>query len=232
MRVTAAGSRPPHSKTTRLDARKNAEENGIRDCAYRRARRDRMLWRQRARRRAYPRPVRMILPFGSVARRRLIRIVATLLPDALWPSGGDTHRRGRGASSAGNGRKPTRRLPAARHGVAHSIFRIVQERPYDPLNASRDHADGSQPYGLSVASIPGVKTVKELIALSKKDPRKYYYASSARGAMHCSRRCSPTCADIGLSVQRRVPGARRSDGVQVKIGASPFQILSHHRAGS
>ena len=109
--------------------------------------------------------------------------------------------------------------------------------PYDAL---KDFAPimqiGSQPYGLTVHPSLGVKSVRELIALAKKEPGKHNYASSGQGgAMHLFQAMFASMANIDIvHIPYKGSGAVRADllGGQVKIGClGVSSILPQHKAG-
>jgi tripartite-type tricarboxylate transporter receptor subunit TctC len=94
----------------------------------------------------------------------------------------------------------------------------------------------SQPYGLTVHPSLPVKSVKDLIALAKKEPGKHNYASSGQGgAMHLFQALFVNMAGIDLvHVPYKGSGPVRADllGGQVKIGCLGLSsILPHHKAG-
>jgi tripartite-type tricarboxylate transporter receptor subunit TctC len=82
----------------------------------------------------------------------------------------------------------------------------------------------------------GVKSVKELIALAKKEPGKHNYASSGQGgAMHLFQALFVNMANIDIvHVPYKGSGPVRGDllGGQIKIGCLGLSsIIQHHQAG-
>jgi tripartite-type tricarboxylate transporter receptor subunit TctC len=114
---------------------------------------------------------------------------------------------------------------------------LYKKVPYDPLKAFAPITQiASQPYGLVVHPSLGVKTVKDLIALAKKEPGKHNYASSGQGgAMHLFQALFVSMAGIDLvHIPYKSSGAVRADlqGGQVKIGCIGLSsILPAHKAG-
>ena len=191
---------------------------------------------------AYPdRPVRMILPFGvGGSTDVLVRIVATRLPDALGQQVVIDNRTGAGGLIGTEmvAKAPPDGYTLLATGSPHSIFpHLYKNVPYHPLDAFEPIMQmASQPYGLAVHPSLGVKTVKELIALAKKDPGKYDYASSGQGgAMHLFQAMFANMAQINVvHVPYKGSDRVRADliGGQVKIGCLGLSsILPHHRAG-
>ena len=190
----------------------------------------------------YPnRPVRMILPFGvGGSTDVLVRIVATRLPDALGQQVVIDNRTGAGGLIGTEmvAKAPPDGYTLLATGSPHSIFpHLYKSVPYHPLDAFEPIMQmASQPYGLAVHPSLGVKTVKELIALAKKDPGKYDYASSGQGgAMHLFQAMFVNMAQINVvHVPYKGSDRVRADliGGQVKIGCLGLSsILSHHKAG-
>jgi len=109
--------------------------------------------------------------------------------------------------------------------------------PFDPLNAVAPIMQiASQPYGLTVHPSLGVKSVKELIDLAKKNPGKIDYASSGQGgAMHLFQALFVNMANINMvHIPYKGSGPVRGDlvGGQVKVGCLGLSsVLPHHRAG-
>src|SRR5687768_14650791 len=191
---------------------------------------------------AYPtRPVRMVIPFGAGGSTDvLIRIVATRLPETLGQQVVIDNRTGAGgligtdiaAQAAPNG------YTLLATGSPHSIFpHLYKNVPFDPLNAFAPIMQiASQPYGLTVHPSLGVKSVKELIDLAKKNPGKIDYASSGQGgAMHLFQALFANMANIEmLHVPYKGSGPVRGDlvGGQIKVGCLGLSsVLPHHRAG-
>src|SRR5690606_24420368 len=123
---------------------------------------------------------------------------------------------------------------ATPHSIVPNLYR---KAPYDPLKAFAPVTQiASQPYGLVVHPSLGVSSVKDLIALAKKEPGKHNYASSGQGgAMHLFQALFVSMADIDVvHVPYQGSGAVRSDlmGGQIKIGCIGLSsILPAHRAG-
>jgi tripartite-type tricarboxylate transporter receptor subunit TctC len=123
-------------------------------------------------------------------------------------------------------------------GTPHAIVpNLYKKVPYHGLNDfSPIMQIASQPYGLVAHPSLGVKTVKDLIALAKKQPGKLDYASSGQGgAMHLFQALFVNMAGINMvHVPYKGSGPVRSDllGGQVKIGCLGLSsIIHHHRAG-
>ncbi|HEX9686661.1 MAG TPA: tripartite tricarboxylate transporter substrate binding protein [Burkholderiales bacterium] len=191
---------------------------------------------------AYPnKPVRMIIPFGAGGSTDvLIRIVATRLPEALGQQVVIDNRTGAGGmigteiAAKSNPDGYTLLATGTPHSIVPNLYKKV---PYHGLN---DFAPimqvASQPYGLVVHPSLGVKSVKDLIALAKKQPGKLDYASSGQGgAMHLFQALFVNMAGINIvHVPYKGSGPVRSDllGGQVKIGCLGLSsIIQHHRAG-
>ena len=191
---------------------------------------------------AYPsKPIRMIIPFGAGGSTDvLIRIVATRLPDVLGQQVVIDNRTGAGGMIGTDiGAKSTPDgYTLIATGTPHSIVpNLYKKVPYHPLN---DFAPimqiASQPYGLTVHPSLPVKSVKDLIALAKKEPGKHNYASSGQGgAMHLFQALFVNMAGIDMvHVPYKGSGPVRADllGGQVKIGCLGLSsILPHHKAG-
>ena len=189
----------------------------------------------------YPnKPVRMIIPFGAGGSADvLIRIVATKLPELLGAQVVIDNRTGAGgligteiaAKSSPDG------YTLLGTGTPHTIFpNLYKKVPFHPVN---DFAPimqmSSQPYGLVVHPSLGVKSVKELIALAKKEPGKHNYASSGQGgAMHLFQALFVNMAGIDVvHVPYKDSGPVRADlvGGQIKIGCLGLSsIIPHHKA--
>ncbi|HXV09654.1 MAG TPA: tripartite tricarboxylate transporter substrate binding protein [Burkholderiales bacterium] len=191
---------------------------------------------------AYPnKPIRMIIPFGAGGSTDvLIRIVATKLPERLGQQVVIDNRTGAGGligtEIAAKANADGYTLLAT--GTPHTIVpNLYKKAPFHPV---RDFAPimqvASQPYGLVVHPSLGVTSVKELIALAKKNPGKLDYASSGQGgAMHLFQALFVNMAGIDMvHVPYKGSGPVRSDllGGQIKIGCIGLSsILPHHRAG-
>ena len=191
---------------------------------------------------AYPtKPVRVIVPFGAGGSADVLtRIVTGRLPERLGQQVVIDNRTGAGgligtdiaAKSVPDG------YTLLATGTPHVIFPHLHSKvPYRPLE---DFAPimqtSSQPYGLVVHPSLGVSSVKELIALAKKAPGKYNYASSGQGgAMHLFQALFVKMADIDIvHVPYKDSGPVRADllGGQIKIGCLGLSsILPSHRSG-
>lgn len=191
---------------------------------------------------AYPsKPIRVIIPFGAGGSTDvLVRIVATRMPEALGQQVVIDNRTGAGGligtDIAAKSNPDGYTLLAT--GSPHAIFpNLYKNVPFHPLN---DFAPimqiASQPYGLAVHPSLGVRTVKELIALAKKEPGKHNYASSGQGgAMHLFQALFANMANIDIvHVPYKGSGPVRADllGGQVKIGCLGLSsIINNHKAG-
>jgi tripartite-type tricarboxylate transporter receptor subunit TctC len=190
----------------------------------------------------YPnKPIRLIVPFGAGGSADvLVRIVASRLPAVLGQQVIVDNRTGAGGllgtslAAQANADGYTVLGTATPHSIVPNLYR---QPPYDPLKAFSPIAQiASQPYGLVVHPSLGVASVKELIALAKKEPGKHNYASSGQGgAMHLFQALFVSMADIDVvHVPYKGSGAVRSDlqGGQVKIGCIGLSsILPAHTAG-
>jgi len=190
----------------------------------------------------YPnRPIRVIVPYGAGGSADvLIRIVANQLTTPLGQQVVIDNRTGAGGllgtSLAAQASPDGYTLLGT--GSPHSIFpHLYKKVPDDPLKAFAPITQiASQPYGLVVHPSLGVTSVKELIALAKKEPGKHNYASSGQGgAMHLFQALFVSMANIDLvHVPYKGSGAVRSDlqGGQIKIGCIGLSsILPAHKAG-
>jgi tripartite-type tricarboxylate transporter receptor subunit TctC len=191
---------------------------------------------------AYPtKPVRVVIPFGAGGSTDvLVRIVAIKLPEMLGQQVVIDNRTGAGgligteivAKANPDG------YTLVGTGSPHTIFpNLYKKVPYDTL---KDFAPimqiASQPYGLTVHPSLPVKSVKELIALAKKEPGKHNYASSGQGgAMHLFQAMFVGMAGIDMvHVPYKGSGPVRADllGGQVKIGCLGLSsIINNHKAG-
>ncbi|HEX6004855.1 MAG TPA: tripartite tricarboxylate transporter substrate binding protein [Burkholderiales bacterium] len=191
---------------------------------------------------AYPeRPVRMIVPFGAGGSTDvLIRIVATKMPEGLGQQVVVDNRTGAGgligtelaAKAAPDG------YTLLGTGTPHTIVpNLYKNAPFHPLRDFEPIMQmASQPYGLVVHPSLGVNSVKDLIALAKKEPGKLNYASSGQGgAMHLFQALFVSMAGIDMvHVPYKGSGPVRADllGGQIKIGCLGLSsILPNHRAG-
>jgi tripartite-type tricarboxylate transporter receptor subunit TctC len=190
----------------------------------------------------YPnKPIRMIIPFGAGGSTDvLIRIVATRMPEVLGQQVVIDNRTGAGGligtdiAAKSNPDGYTLLATGSPHAIVPNLYRKV---PYD---AAKDFAPimqiASQPYGLAVHPSLPVKSVKELIALAKKEPGKHNYASSGQGgAMHLFQALFVNMAGIDIvHVPYKGSGPVRGDllGGQIKIGCLGLSsIIQHHQAG-
>jgi tripartite-type tricarboxylate transporter receptor subunit TctC len=190
----------------------------------------------------YPtKPIRMIIPFGAGGSTDvLVRIVAAKMPEVLGQQVVIDNRTGAGGLIGTDlvAKANPDGYTLLGTGSPHAIFpNLYKNVPFHPLN---DFAPimqiASQPYGLVVHSSLGVKTVKELIALAKKEPGKHNYASSGQGgAMHLFQALFVSMAGIDVvHVPYKGSGPVRADllGGQIKIGCLGLSsIIENHRAG-
>jgi tripartite-type tricarboxylate transporter receptor subunit TctC len=189
----------------------------------------------------YPsKPVRMIIPFGAGGSTDvLIRIIAQKLPEALGQQVVIDNRTGAGGligteiAAKSNPDGYTLLGTGSPHTIVPNLYKNA------PFHAVNDFAPimqiASQPYGLVVHPSLGVKSVKELIALAKKEPGRHNYASSGQGgAMHLFQALFVSMAGIDIvHVPYKGSGPVRSDlvGGQIKIGCLGLSsILPHYRA--
>ena len=189
----------------------------------------------------YPnKPVRMIIPFGAGGSTDvLIRIVATKLPEGLGEQVVIDNRTGAGGligteiAAKSNPDGYTLLGTGTPHTIVPNLYKNA------PFHAVKDFAPimqiASQPYGLAVHPSLGVKSVKELIALAKKEPGKHNYASSGQGgAMHLFQALFVNMAGIDVvHVPYKGSGPVRADlvGGQIKIGCLGLSsIMPHYRA--
>jgi tripartite-type tricarboxylate transporter receptor subunit TctC len=189
----------------------------------------------------YPnKPVRMIIPFGAGGSTDvLIRIVAAKLPEALGQQVVVDNRTGAGGligteiAVKSNPDGYTLLATGTPHTIVPNLYKNA------PFHAVKDFAPimqiASQPYGLVVHPSLGVKSVKELIALAKKEPGKHNYASSGQGgAMHLFQALFVNMAGIDIvHVPYKGSGPVRADlvGGQIKIGCLGLSsIMPHYRA--
>ena len=191
---------------------------------------------------SYPtKPIRMIVPFGAGGSTDvLIRIVANKLPEVLGQQVVIDNRTGAGsligteiaAKSTPDGY--TLLGTGSPHTIAPNFYKKVEFHPLKDFEPIMQIA--SQPYGLVVHPSLGVKSVKELIALAKKEPGKHNYASSGQGgAMHLFQALFVSMAGIDMvHVPYKGSGPVRADllGGQIKIGCLGLSsILPNHKAG-
>lgn len=191
---------------------------------------------------SYPnKPIRMIIPFSAGgATDVVIRIIAAKLPEVLGEQVVIDNRPGAGgligteiaAKSTPDGY--TLLATGTPHVIVPNLYKKVA---FDPL---KDFAPimqvGSQPYGLTVHPSLGVKSVKELIDLAKKNPGKINYASSGNGgAQHLFQAMFVSMANVNMvHIPYKGSGPARSDllGGQVKVGCLGISsIIQYHKAG-
>jgi tripartite-type tricarboxylate transporter receptor subunit TctC len=190
----------------------------------------------------YPnKPVRVIIPFGAGGSTDvLIRIVAARMPEGLGQQVVIDNRTGAGgmigtdiaAKSNPDG------YTLLGTGSPHAIFpHLYKSVPFHALNDFTPIMQiASQPYGLVVHPSLPVRSVKDLIALAKKEPGKHNYASSGQGgAMHLFQALFVSMAGIDVvHVPYKGSGPVRGDliGGQIKIGCLGLSsIIQHHQAG-
>jgi len=190
----------------------------------------------------YPnKPIRVIIPFGAGGSADvLIRIVTSKLSASLGQQVVVDNRTGAGGllgTSIAAQASPDG-YTVLGTGTPHSIVtHLYKKAPYDPLKAFAPVMQiASQPYGLVVHPSLGVSSVKDLIALAKKEPGKHNYASSGQGGgMHLFQALFVSMAGIDLvHVPYKGSGAVRADlqGGQIKIGCIGLSsILPAHNAG-
>jgi tripartite-type tricarboxylate transporter receptor subunit TctC len=190
----------------------------------------------------YPnKPIRLIIPFGAGgATDVLIRIVATRMPEVMGQQVVIDNRTGAGGligtdiAAKSNSDGYTLLATGTPHAIVPNLYKKV---PYHPLKDFTPIMQiASQPYGLVVHPSLGVKSVKDLIALAKKQPGKLDYASSGQGgAMHLFQALFVNMAGINMvHVPYKGSGPVRADllGGQIKIGCLGLSsIIGHHRAG-
>jgi tripartite-type tricarboxylate transporter receptor subunit TctC len=190
----------------------------------------------------YPnKPVRMIIPFGAGGSTDvLVRIVATRLSKYLGQQVVIDNRTGAGSligTEIAAKSNPDGYTLLATGTPFVIVPNLYKKAPFHPL---RDFAPimqmASQPYGLVVHPSLPVNSVKDLIALAKKQPGKLDYASSGQGgAMHLFQALFVNMAGLDMvHVPYKGSGPVRSDllGGQIKIGCIGLSsIINHHRAG-
>ncbi len=190
----------------------------------------------------YPnKPIRMIIPFGAGGSTDvLVRIVATRLSKYVGKQVVIDNRTGAGSligTEIAARANPDGYTLLATGTPFVIVPNLYKKTPFHPL---KDFAPimemASQPYGLVVHPSLPVKTVKELIALAKKEPGKLNYASSGQGgAMHLFQALLVSMAGIDIvHIPYKGSGPVRSDllGGQIKIGCIGLSsIINHHRAG-
>jgi len=137
----------------------------------------------------YPtKPVRMLIPFAAGgATDTVVRIVANRLPSVLGEQVVIDNRTGAGGligTEIASQASPDGYTLLAT-GTPHVIIpHLYKKISYDTLRDFEPIMQiGSQPYALTVHPSLGVTSVKELIALAKKQPGRINYASSGNGTV-------------------------------------------------
>ena len=191
---------------------------------------------------AYPeRPIRIIVPFGAGgANDVVVRIVATRLSDVLGQQVVVDNRTGAGgligteiaAKAAPDG------YTLLGTATPHVIFpHLHKKMPFDTL---KDFAPimqiGGQPYAITAHPSLGASSIKELIALARKQPGAINYASSGNGgAQHMFAALFAHMAKIDMvHVPYKDSGLLRADllGGQVKLGCLGIaSVINQHKAG-
>ena len=191
---------------------------------------------------AYPtKPIRVIIPFGAGGSTDvLIRIVAARMPEGLGQQVVIDNRTGAGGmigtdiASKSNPDGYTLLGTGSPHAIFPHLYKNV------PFHALNDFAPimqiASQPYGLAVHPSLPVHSVKDLIALAKKEPGKYDYASSGQGgAMHLFQALFVSMAGINIvHIPYKDSAMVRANlvGGQIKVGCLGLSsILPNHKAG-
>jgi tripartite-type tricarboxylate transporter receptor subunit TctC len=191
---------------------------------------------------AYPtKPVRMIIPFAAGgATDVVVRIVANRLPDTLGQQVVIDNRTGAGGligteiASQANADGYTLLATGTPHVIVPHLYKKLA---YDALRDFEPIMEvGSQPYGLTVHPSLGVSSVRELIALAKKNPGNINYASSGNGgAQHLFAAMFVSMAGIDMvHVPYKGSGLARADllGGQIKVGCLGISsIINQHKAG-
>jgi tripartite-type tricarboxylate transporter receptor subunit TctC len=189
----------------------------------------------------YPnKPVRVIIPFGAGGSTDvLVRIVATKLPESLGQQVVIDNRTGAGGMIGTEiaAKANPDGYTILGTGSPHTIFpNLYKKLAYNPLKDFTPIMQiASQPYGLAVHPSLPVKSVRDLIALAKKEPGKHNYASSGQGgAMHLFQALFVSMAGINIvHVPYKGSGPVRADllGGQIKIGCLGLSsIMPHHKA--
>ena len=191
---------------------------------------------------AYPnRPVRLIVPYSAGGATDIVaRILAQKLPEFLGQQVVIDNRPGAGgligtdtvAKASPDG------YTLLTTSTPHVIFPHLHKKvPFDALN---DFAPimqfGDQPYALTIHPSLGATTVKELIALARKQPGVINYASSGNGgAQHMFAALFVSMAKIDMvHIPYKGSGPARADllGGQVKLGCLGIaSVLANHKAG-
>lgn len=191
---------------------------------------------------AYPNhPIRMIIPFAAGgATDTPARIATAKLAERLGQQIVVDNRPGQGGALG-------TALAAKAEPDGYTVLmtatpfvlspHIYKKLSYDPLKDFVPVTQfGAAPNVLVVHPSLGAKSVKDVIALAKKQPGKLDWASSGTGGFqHLSGALFMTMADIKtVHISYKGSGAATADllGGQVKIGFPGIAIaLSHHNAG-
>jgi tripartite-type tricarboxylate transporter receptor subunit TctC len=190
----------------------------------------------------YPeRPVRIIVPFGAGgANDVVVRILAARLADVFGQQVVVDNRTGAGGMIGTDIAAKATPDGYTLLGTAtpHVIFPHLHKKlPYDPL---KDFAPvmqiGGQPYAITVHPTLGVSTIKELIALARKQPGQINYGSSGNGgAQHMFFALFAHMAKIDLvHVPYKGSALLRADllGGQVKLGCLGIaSVINQHKSG-
>lgn len=190
----------------------------------------------------YPnKPVRLIVPYSAGGATDIVaRIMAQKLPEFLGQPVVIDNRPGAGgligtdtvAKAAPDGY--TVLTTSTPHVILPHLHKNI------PFDALKDFAPimqfGDQPYALTVHPSLGVTSVKELIALAKKQPGKINYASSGNGgAQHMFAALFVSMAKIDMvHIPYKGSGPARADllGGQVKVGCLGIaSVLANHKSG-
>ncbi len=191
---------------------------------------------------SYPtKPVRLIIPFSAGgATDVIVRIIAQRLPEALGQQVVIDNRAG--AGSLIGTEIAARAAPDGYTVLAGALPLVIVPHLYQkvPYDIFKDFAPimqfAREPYVLTVHPSLGVNSVKELIALAKKQPGKVNYASSGNGgAQHLFQAMFASMAGIDMvHIPYKGSGPARADllGGQVKVGCLGISsVIHHHRAG-
>jgi tripartite-type tricarboxylate transporter receptor subunit TctC len=190
----------------------------------------------------YPsRPVRLIVPYSAGGATDIVmRIVAQKLPEFLGHQVVVDNRPGAGgligtdtvAKSSPDGY--TLLATSTPHVILPHLHKKI------PFDALKDFAPimqfGDQPYALTVHPSLGVSSVKDLMALARKQPGTINYASSGNGgAQHMFAALFVSMAKVSMMhIPYKGSGPARADllGGQVKVGCLGIaSVLANHKAG-
>src|SRR3972149_3624089 len=191
---------------------------------------------------AYPdKPIRMIIPYSPGGATDVVtRLVAERLPELTGQTVVVDNRPGAGSLI---GTEIAAKSPADGYTLLGAATPLVivphlyKKLPYDPL---RDFAPimqvGSQPYALTVHPSLGVKSVRELNDLAKRQAGKINYASYGNGgAQHLFAAMFVSMAKINMvHIPYKGSGPARADllGGQVKVGCLGISsVISNHKSG-